>query len=153
MVPYFVSFYPQVPMEENLSVFQPLDVPEVQKLLTEAAGVVIPRYILPSRYETIVKLTRHWFPRLRAKHVYEGKIRQIRLFRELNIRHPESLLFEGSAELLSYFNVGGVPWEYPLVLNGDTSPEHAQFSGQAPRTKTVSQDSRGLPFGCIRLPH
>jgi ribosomal protein S6--L-glutamate ligase len=119
MVPYFVSFYPQVPMEENLSVFQSLDVPGVQRLLTEAAGVVIPRYILPSRYETIIKLARHWFPRLRAKHVYEGKTRQVMLFRELNIRHPESLLFESSAELMRYFNSEGVPWEYPLVLKGD----------------------------------
>jgi ribosomal protein S6--L-glutamate ligase len=119
MAPYFVSFYPQAPMEENLSVFQSLDSPEVRKLLTGAAGVVIPRYILPSRYETIIKLAKHWFPRLKAKHAYAGKTLQIRLFRELNIRHPESLLFENSAELLSYFNVEGAPWEYPLVLKGD----------------------------------
>jgi len=119
MVPYFVSFYPQVPMEENLSVFQSLDVPEVRRLLKEAAGVVIPRYILPSRYETIIKLAKHWFPHLRAKHVYEGKTRQIMLFRELSIRHPESLLFEGCAELLRYFNDEGMHWEYPLVLKGD----------------------------------
>ena len=119
MVPYFVSFYPQIPMEENLSVFQSFDPPEVRKLLTGAAGVVIPRYILPSRYETIIKLTKHWFPRLRAKHTYEGKSRQIRLFRELKIRHPESLLFENSAQLLSYFKDRGAPWEYPVVLKGD----------------------------------
>ena len=119
MVPYFVSFYPQIPMEENLSVFQSLDVPGVRELIIGAAGVVVPRYILPRRYEAITKLAKHWFPCLRAKHVYEGKTRQIRLFRELNIRHPESLLFGNSAELLSHFNSKGVPWEYPVVLKGD----------------------------------
>lgn len=119
MAPYFVSFYPQIPMEENLSVFQSLDSPEIQKLIGRAAGVLVPRYILPGRYEAISKLTEHCFPRLSAKHDYTGKSRQIRLFRELDIRHPESLLFDNSAELLRYFNEHGVPWEYPVVLKGD----------------------------------
>ena len=119
MAPYFVSFYPQIPMEENLPVFQSLDVPEVRELITGAAGVVIPRYILPGRYEVITRLTKHWFPHQRAKHDYGGKIRQIRLFRELGIRHPESLLFSNSDELLNHFNRFGAPWEYPVVLKGD----------------------------------
>jgi ribosomal protein S6--L-glutamate ligase len=119
MVPYFVSFYPQVPMEENLPVFQPLDAPEVRELLSKAAGVVVPRYILPPRYEAIARLAGRCFPSLRPKHVYGGKSRQIELFRKLGIRHPESLLFGNSSELLSHFTLHGVPWEYPVVLKGD----------------------------------
>lgn len=119
MLPYFVSFRPQVVMEENLPPYSPLEDPDVQKLLRNAAGVLLPEYLTPTRYANITRYAREWFPRLEGRFHSYGKTRQIVLFRSLGRRHPESLLFESPSRLLSFFLRKGSPWGYPLVLKGD----------------------------------
>lgn len=120
MNPYFVSFHPQIPMEKNLPLFQPLETPELQRLVGEAAGVVVPTYITPSRYASIVRCARNCFPRLEARFDYCGKTRQIHLFRRLGVRHPESVTFENPSRLRETFLRSGTSLEYPMVLKGDT---------------------------------
>ena len=117
---YFVSFNPQVPMEENLPTFESVETPEVQRLLQGAAGVLLPAYVSPWRYVEIIKWAQDWFPRLGGRFAYHGKIKQVRLFRELGVRHPESLLFASPASLMEHFGFHGSPWDYPVVLKGDT---------------------------------
>ena len=116
---YFVSFYPAVAAEENLPFLVDLSEPEVMSLLQRAAGVVLPPYVPPWRYRAITGLACCWFPRLEVRFNYPGKARQILLFRELGVRHPESLLFQNPLELLEVFSRCGSPWGYPLVLKGD----------------------------------
>lgn len=120
MNPYFVSFYPRIPMEENLSVFDSLDDPSIRKLLNKAAGILLPSYISPWRYYDIIRLTSRWFPRLEARSDYLGKAKQILLFRQLGVRYPETLLFEAPSQLMVHFLRCGSPWGYPVVLKGDT---------------------------------
>jgi len=120
MNPYFVSFYPRIPMEENLSVFQSLDDPGIRQLLTKAAGILFPPYMSPWRYYAITRLASRWFPRLETRFDYLGKARQILLFRQLGVRCPDTHLFETPSQLMDRFNRGGSPWGYPLVLKGDT---------------------------------
>ncbi|NLI82413.1 MAG: hypothetical protein GX443_12130 [Deltaproteobacteria bacterium] len=119
MVPYFVSFLPQVSMEENLPPYSPLDDPTVQGLLRHAVGVLLPEYLTPSRYANITRYARQWFPQLEGRFHSYGKSRQILLFRKLGVRHPESILFETPAQLLTAFLQEGSPWGYPFVLKGD----------------------------------
>lgn len=106
-------------MEENLPPYSPLEGPDVQELLRNAAGVLLPEYLTPTRYASITRHAREWFPRLEGRFQSYGKTRQIVLFRRLGTRHPESLLFESPSRLLSFFLQDASPWGYPLVLKGD----------------------------------
>ncbi|MDY0039475.1 MAG: ATP-grasp domain-containing protein [Desulforhabdus sp.] len=120
MKPYIVSFYPRIPMEENLTVFQPLDGPRIRRLLTEAAGILLPPYTPPWRYHVITRLAKRWFPRLETRFEYRGKAKQISLFQQLGVRCPETCVFDAPAEAIDYVIRYGSPWGYPLVLKGDT---------------------------------
>lgn len=119
MTPYFVSFYPRIPLEENLSLFDPLVDPGVRDLLKQVAGVLLPPYTPPWRYGEIKGPAREWFPRLDTRFECAGKIAQIRLFRRMGARCPETLVFADCDQLLRYFARFGSPWGYPLVLKGD----------------------------------
>lgn len=119
MPAYFVSFRPEIRMEENLPPYEPLYA-GVRDLVTNAAGVLLPEHPTPWRYRSITECAKQWFPRLDARFNYYGKTSQIRLFRQMGTRHPESLLFDDPAELMTYFQKHGSPWAYPLVLKGDT---------------------------------
>ncbi len=118
--PYFVSFHPQIEMEENLPLLQHLGSESVARLLARARGVVLPKYVSPWRYRTIVRYARCWFPRLEARFLYHGKVRQIELFRRLGVRCPDTRLFKDPQHLRSAFRQWGSPWGYPLVLKGDS---------------------------------
>jgi ribosomal protein S6--L-glutamate ligase len=120
MVPFFVSFQPTVPMEENLPPYTDPAEPAVVCLLRKAAGVLLPQYVTQWRYSEITRHTRGWFPRLDARFAYYGKIRQIQLFRKIGVRHPESRTYSNRAQLYKDFLQNGSPWGYPLVLKGDT---------------------------------
>jgi len=119
MSPYFVSFYPRIPLEENLSIFEPLVDRSTRILIKNAAGVLLPPYIPPWRYNDIKVLARNWFPRLESRFEYNGKIAQIWLFQQMGVRYPETLVFENCAQLMSHFAQFGSAWGYPLVLKGD----------------------------------
>lgn len=119
MAQYFVSFYPRIPLDENVSIFEPLDDNNLGLMLRQAAGVLVPPYISPWRYHAITRLANSWFPRLDARFAYQGKIRQIDLFRRLGVRYPETHTFRDPATLVQYLQRFGAPWEYPFVLKGD----------------------------------
>lgn len=118
--PYFVSFHPEIPMEENLPVFSPLEDPKTQEILKSAAGVLIPSYVTPRRYRSITQWCRSWFPRLDARFDYGGKTRQITLFGAQGVRHPESVTFQNATELMEHAASHDPPGGYPCILKGDT---------------------------------
>jgi ribosomal protein S6--L-glutamate ligase len=107
-------------MEENLPVFASLEDSKVRQLLQNAAGVLLPLYAPPWRYYNITRLAKHWFPRLDTRFNYQGKSRQILLFRRLGVRHPDTLIFDRPSLLLESFQRHGSPWGYPVVLKGET---------------------------------
>jgi ribosomal protein S6--L-glutamate ligase len=106
-------------MEENLPPYVPVEDGGIQELLSNAAGVLLPEYVTPQRYQSITRYAREWFPNLDARFDCCGKTRQTLLFRKLGVRHPESLLFDNPRLLMEYFERNGSPWGYPLVLKGD----------------------------------
>lgn len=120
MPPYFVSFNPEIKLEENVSLFSPLHDPSLHRLLKAATGVLLPGYVAPWRYRCITRMAQNWFPRLESQFACGGKSTQIHLFRRLQVRHPETLLFKNPTHLLGHFNHWDSPWGYPLVLKGDT---------------------------------
>jgi len=119
MLPYIVSFRPMIQMEENLPPYVSLEDESIQGLLRGAAGVLLPEYLTPWRYANIIRHARAWFPRLEGRFNSCGKTKQTVLFRRLGVRHPESVLFGSSLQLMEYFRSSGSPWGYPLVLKGD----------------------------------
>lgn len=118
--PYFVSFRPEIPMEVNLPAFTSPQEPGVMELLIGAAGVLLPNYVAPWRYASIVQHCRSWFPRLHAQFRYCGKTRQTVLFQKLRVRHPESLVFQSPGALIEYVRKDAIRWDFPFVLKGDT---------------------------------
>lgn len=117
---FVVSLRPNHPMEENLPPYcDPTD-PAVQGLLRRAAGVLLPEYLTRWRYREITRHARSWFPRLDARFTHYGKTRQVELFRRAGVRHPQTLVFPNPSALLDHHLRHGFPWEYPLVLKGDT---------------------------------
>jgi ribosomal protein S6--L-glutamate ligase len=106
-------------MEVNLPAFASAEEPEVQELLFRAAGVLLPNYVAPWRYRTIVRHCRSWFPRLDAQFNYCGKTRQTVLFRAMEVRQAESRVFECPETLLTQVRETGIPWDFPFVLKGD----------------------------------
>lgn len=119
MARYFVSFYPRIPLDENLSIFEPLADTNVRLMVAQAAGVLLPPYISPWRYHAITRLASKWFPRLDARFAYQGKVRQIDLFRQLGVRYPETQTFRDPSHLVRHLQRFGAPWKYPFVLKGD----------------------------------
>ena len=119
MCRYFVSLQPTVLMEENLPPYSDPADPAVAGLLKRAAGVLLPQYVTQWRYREITRHARAWFPRLDARFTNYGKTRQIMLFREIGVRHPESRTYSNPAQLYEDFLENGSPWGYPLVVKGD----------------------------------
>ncbi len=117
--PYFVSLHPGIALEENLSLFADLSDDRVCERLASAAGVLLPTYITPTRYNQVTRLARAWFPRLEIRFHYLGKTRQLELFRKMGVRCPESITFRNPEHLVQHFTTGGSPWGYPLVMKGD----------------------------------
>jgi ribosomal protein S6--L-glutamate ligase len=119
MQPYFVSFRPEIRMEVNLPTFTRVEDPGVIDLLKQATGVLLPSHVAPWMYQSITQHSKAWFPRLDARFAYQGKTKQVDLFRRMGVRHPESFVFDDIAHLMAYLEIHGSPWPYPLVLKGD----------------------------------
>lgn len=119
MPPYFVSFRPEIRMEENLPPFTKIDDSRTIDLLRKAAGVLMPSFVSPWMYRSIIQYAKDWFPRLEVQFNFQGKTRQVYLFEKMGVRHPDSLVFETPVHLQAYLNEHGSPWGYPMVLKGD----------------------------------
>lgn len=115
-----MSLSPYVSLDHNLSLFAPLEDPEVRALLRGARGVVLPGYVSPWRYVAVTRLARRWFPRLEAARSLHGKARQILAFRRLGVRHPATWVFRNRQHAWSVLRTWGSPWGFPAVLKGDS---------------------------------
>jgi ribosomal protein S6--L-glutamate ligase len=119
MPSFFVSFQPEIRMEENLPPFTSIEDPRTIDLLGKAVGVLLPSYVAPWTYRSITQHAKNWFPRLEALFNFRGKTSQVHLFDSMGVRHPESLVFETPLCLQAYIDEHESPWGYPIVLKGD----------------------------------
>ena len=117
--PYFLSLHHQFRLDENLPALAPLD-EQSRTLIRNAAGVLMPKYFSPSRHRLMADLARTFFPDLSARYCYRGKAQQIRLFEELGVPHPRTLVYTHPCEAVQAFRQNGAPWGYPCVLKGDS---------------------------------
>ncbi len=115
--PYFVSLHHQIRLDENLPPIGPLDA-AASRLIAGAAGVLMPKYCPPARYEEVSRLARFHFPRLSARYACRGKARQVLLFRRLGIAHPRTVLYADPEEALR--DAGSRLLAFPFVLKGDS---------------------------------
>jgi ribosomal protein S6--L-glutamate ligase len=90
-----------------------------------AAAVILPQGCGLALYRLARENCPHVFPNLDAKFDYPGKIGQIRLFRELGVRHPASMLFSSLQEYLDQSPpaVARPDFGFPLVLKYDWGGE------------------------------
>ncbi|WP_051564440.1 ATP-grasp domain-containing protein [Desulfovermiculus halophilus] len=114
---YFVSLHHQIRLDVNLPALAPLD-ERSRDLLHNAAGVLMPKYFSPIRYRQIQDLAPNHFPRLGPRYLYRGKASQIRLFRQLELPHPRTRIYDTPAQALHACRRNGLPFT-PCVLKGD----------------------------------
>ena len=114
---YFVSLHHQIRLDVNLPALAPLD-ERSRDLLCNAAGVLMPKYFSPVRYQQVAALAPNHFPRLGPRYLYRGKASQIRLFRDLALPHPRTVVYDKPAQALRSCLQSGIPFS-PCVLKGD----------------------------------
>ncbi|MBW1834673.1 MAG: hypothetical protein JRI62_07870, partial [Deltaproteobacteria bacterium] len=90
-----------------------------------ADAVILPQGCNEVLYNMASKNCSNTFPYYEAKFKYPGKIGQIRLFRETNVLHPESVTFERVDSFLD--NYGAEPenlaFDFPFVFKFDWGGE------------------------------
>jgi ribosomal protein S6--L-glutamate ligase len=92
--------------------------------IRDAAAVVLPQGCGVSLYRLARQNCAHVFPNLDAKFDYPGKIGQIRLFREIGVRHPASMLYGSLQDYLDKTPSGSrTEFGFPLVLKYDWGGE------------------------------
>jgi len=114
---YFVSLHHQIRLDVNLHALAPFD-GRSQELLRNAAGVLMPKYFSPIRYRQVAELAPNHFPRLGPRYLYRGKASQIRLFQELDLPHPQTVVYDNPTQALRACHRTGLPFS-PCVLKGD----------------------------------
>ncbi len=115
---YFVSLHHQIKLDENLAGIGFLDEPSIN-LIKNAAGVLMPKYFSPIRYQYIASIARTHFPNLAPRYNYRGKAKQVRLFRRFNIPHPRTIIFDTAIQARNILRTKQVPFDLPFVLKGD----------------------------------
>jgi ribosomal protein S6--L-glutamate ligase len=114
-----VSLHHQIKLDENIHGLGFLD-RSVEDLIAGAAGVLMPRYFSPRRYEHIASLARDHFPKLRSRYAFRGKASQIELFAAHAIPHPRTAVLQSPEEVRRLADLNELPLEPPFVLKGDS---------------------------------
>ena len=117
--PYFVSLHHRIKLDENIHGLGFLD-QAAEELIAGAAGVLMPRYFSPRRYEHIASLARDHFPKLKTRYAYRGKARQIELFNRASIPHPATAVLDSPEAVSTSCRSGELPMGLPFVLKGDS---------------------------------
>lgn len=117
---YLVSFHHRIRLDYNLPPLTCLYDEETQRIVSGAKGVLMPKYLSPTRYRAICALAKSHFPDLSARFLYRGKSKQIKLFRSLKIPHPMTMLFHRPVLAARVLAEHGPPMAYPFVLKGDS---------------------------------
>ncbi|MCF8104399.1 MAG: hypothetical protein K9K64_02855 [Desulfohalobiaceae bacterium] len=116
--PYFLSLNHQFTLDENLPALAALDERSLD-LIKNAAGVLMPKYFSPLRYQKVLSLAKNHFPDLRTRYACRGKAEQTRLLERNNIPHPRTEIFDSPAQAIDAVRTQSIRFDYPFVLKGD----------------------------------
>ncbi len=104
-----------------------------------ATAILLPQGCRESLYLAARRACPLVFPNYDARFAYPGKTGQVRLFRHLNLPHPESLVFKDSADFKAcHPNVETIPIPPPVVVKRDWGGE-GQGVFPAPDMATLNQ--------------
>ncbi len=98
--------------------------PEDLAAMETATAILLPQGCRESLYRSARRACPLVFPNYDARFAYPGKTGQVRLFRHLDMPHPESLVFKGSADFkASHPNPETMPIAPPVVVKLDWGGE------------------------------
>ena len=117
--PYFLSLHHQFRLDANLAALAPLDEKNTA-LISNAAGVLMPKYCSPARHRLVARLAKAYFPNLSPRYRYRGKAQQVNLFQEHGVPFPGTMVFEHPQAVKTMVKTRGQPMEFPYVLKGNS---------------------------------
>ena len=120
-----LSFHPCIRGDENVIVAGRGPTPAEEALVRRAEAVILPQGVREDLYEMCRRHCRRLFPNYDCRFAYPGKLGDIRLFRALGIRHPETVVFADVADYRRRYPLerGVFPFPPPFVVKGDTGGE------------------------------
>lgn len=117
-----VSFHPLFKADLNLICAGREPGPEDRSAIRRARAVILPQGCPQPLYRMARENCAHVFPNYDARFRYPGKIGQIRLFRETNVPHPQTEIFDNTSEFQCRYREAQFP-PLPLVFKFDWGGE------------------------------
>ncbi|HVO83863.1 MAG TPA: glutathione synthase, partial [Syntrophobacteria bacterium] len=120
-----LSFHPCIRGDENGIVAGRGPTPAEEALIRRANAVILPQGVREDLYGMCRRHCGRLFPNYDCRFAYPGKLGDIRLFRALGIRHPETVVFADVAAYRRRYPLerGVFPFPPPFVVKGDTGGE------------------------------
>ena len=98
--------------------------PEDFAAMDKATAILLPQGCRESLYRAARRACARVFPNYDARFAYPGKTGQVKLFRDLGLPHPESLIFANSKDLNArYPELETMPLVPPLMVKRDWGGE------------------------------
>ncbi len=118
--------------------------PEDLAVMEQATAILLPQGCRESLYRAARRASAQVFPNYEARFAYPGKTGQVRLFRELDLPHPESLIFANIEDLNArYPDPDKMPLAPPLMVKRDWGGE-GQGVYPAPDTASLNHILQNL---------
>lgn len=120
-----VSYHPLFEADRNIICAGRLPNPEDLAAIRSAKAVVLGQGCYRSLYEMARANCPNVFPNYDVRFRYPGKLGQIKLFRELDIKHPATEIFTGVAAFQNKYGLKlyCLPWNNPVVIKLDWGGE------------------------------
>ncbi len=120
-----LSFHPCIRGDEHLIVAGRGPTPAEEALVRRADAIILPQGVREDLYEMCRRHCRRLFPNYDCRFAYPGKLGDIRLFRALGIRHPETVVFPDVADYRRRYPLegGAFPFPPPFLIKGNTGGE------------------------------
>ncbi|CAN2041204.1 RimK-like ATP-grasp domain-containing protein [Candidatus Magnetomoraceae bacterium gMMP-15] len=84
--------------------------------IKKADAVIVPQGCKKSLYSMARENCKHIFPDYDAYFQFPGKTGQARLFKKINVRHPETLVFDTVNDFYQDYDTKTVPFNFPWVF-------------------------------------
>lgn len=119
-----VSYHPCIVADRNVLCAGRLPDQTDREVMTAADAVILPQGCSKPLYETAISACSHVWPCYDARFTYPGKTGQTRLFRELDLPHPDTEVYSGTADYRLRTDGGSrLPFPFPMVLKLDWGGE------------------------------
>ncbi len=92
-------------------------------LIKRAKGIILPQACAFSLFNACKNSTAVLFPNYELRFSYQGKARQVDLFRRFSIPHPRTMVWNSVSDFNSFVLRNGVPHDYPFFIKRDKTHE------------------------------